>query len=77
VLDDTGRKALTEELETTIARVERIQEQAHKRLGHDHDAERSMTLVVLRFNDAPSPTRGNTRTRTRRHPTPRPNARTS
>jgi len=77
VLDDTGRKALTKELETTIARVERIQEQAHKRLGPDDDAERSMTLVVLRFNDAPSPTRGKARTRTRRRPTPRPRARTS
>jgi len=60
-----------------IARVERIQEQAHKRLGHDHDAERSMTLVVPRFNDAPSPTRDKARTRTRRRPTPRPRARTS
>jgi DNA-binding transcriptional ArsR family regulator len=68
VLDEEGRKALTKELEATIARVERIHDQAHKRLGND-DAERSMTLVVLRFNDAPTPTRGKATTRTRRRPT--------
>jgi DNA-binding transcriptional ArsR family regulator len=77
VLDDTGRKALTKELETTIARVERIEEQAHKRLGHDHDAERSMTLVVLRFNDTPTPTRRETSHRTRRPTASRPRRRRS
>jgi DNA-binding transcriptional ArsR family regulator len=71
VLDEQGRTALTKELETTIARVARIQEQAHKRLGHAHDAERSMTLVVLRFNDAPIPARGKATTRTRRPTTSR------
>ena len=75
VLDDTGRKALTKELETTIARVERIQEQAHKRLGLDDNAERSMTLVVLRFNDAPVPARAKPTTRTRRRTAPRPRRR--
>ena len=37
VLGDRRRKALTKELERTIARVERIEEQAHKRLGHEPD----------------------------------------
>jgi DNA-binding transcriptional ArsR family regulator len=75
VLDEQGRKALTKELEATIARVERIKEQARKRLGHDDDAERAMTLVVLRFNDAPIPARGKPTTRTRRRTTPRPRRR--
>jgi hypothetical protein len=57
--------------------VERIQEQAHKRLGHDDDAERSMTLVVLRFNDAPIPARGKPNRRRRRRTTLRPRRRRS
>jgi hypothetical protein len=58
VLDEQGRTALTKELEARMARVERIHEQAHKRLGNDDGLEPSVTLVVLRFNDAPTSTRG-------------------
>ena len=72
VLDEQGRTALTQELEATIARVERIHEQAHRRLGNDDDVEPSVTLVVLRFNDAPTPTRGKATPRTRRPTTSRP-----
>jgi DNA-binding transcriptional ArsR family regulator len=79
VLDDEGREALTKELEATIARVERIHEQSRKRLGHAHIAQRSMALVIVRFDNVAVPTRGQTTKRTRRRPTtrPRPRPRTS
>jgi len=71
VLDAKGRKALTKELEATIARVDRIQEQARKRLGHDHAAEERMTLVMLRFDDVAVPDDGNKARGTRRRTTSR------
>src|SRR5436190_1459347 len=70
-LDAKGRKALTKELEATIARVDRIQEQARKRLGHDHAAEERMTLVMLRFDDVAVPDDGNKARGTRRRTTSR------
>jgi len=81
VLDDVGREALTKELEATIARVERIHEQSRKRLGHDHIAQQSMALVIVRFDNvaapAPAPAHGETSKRTRRRTTARPRPRTS
>jgi DNA-binding transcriptional ArsR family regulator len=55
VLDERGQKALAKELEATLARVDRIQEQARKRLGSDHATERRKTLVLLAYDDAPAP----------------------
>jgi DNA-binding transcriptional ArsR family regulator len=52
VLDEKGRKALAKELEATVARVDRIQEQARKRLGDDAAGDHRMALVMLRFDDA-------------------------
>lgn len=71
VLDATGRTALTKELEATIARVDRIQEQARKRLGNDHAGEQRMTLVMLRFDDVAVPDDGNNARGTRRRTTSR------
>jgi DNA-binding transcriptional ArsR family regulator len=71
VLDDEGRKALTKELEATIARVERIHDQSRKRLGHDHIAQRSMALVIVRFDNVAAPTHGEASNRSRRRLTPR------
>ena len=86
VLDAKGRKAVTKELEATIARVDRIQEQARKRLGNDHaseqicqpltdwvghDSEQRMTLVILRFDDVAVPDDGNKARGTRRRTTSR------
>ena len=71
VLDDKGRKALTKELEATIARVDRIQEQARKRIGTDHVEEQRMTLVMLRFDDVAVPDEGNKAQGTRRRTTSR------
>jgi DNA-binding transcriptional ArsR family regulator len=71
VLDAKGRKALTKELEATIARVDRIQEQARKRLGNDHAEEERMTLVMLRFDDVAVPDDGNKARGTRRRTTSR------
>jgi hypothetical protein len=56
VLDERGQKALAKELEATLARVDRIHEQARKRLGGDHATERRKTLVLLAYDDAPAPT---------------------
>jgi DNA-binding transcriptional ArsR family regulator len=58
VLDDKGRKALAKELEATTARVDRIHEQARTRLGHGHDAEQAMALIMLRFDDVAVPNDG-------------------
>jgi DNA-binding transcriptional ArsR family regulator len=55
VLDDKGRKALAKELDATVARVDRIQEQARKRLGNDHAFEQRMTFVMLRFDNVAVP----------------------
>jgi DNA-binding transcriptional ArsR family regulator len=74
VLDATGRTALAKELEATIARVDRIQEQARKRLGNDHAAEQRMTLVMLRFDDVAVPDEGNNARGTRRRTTSRSSA---
>jgi DNA-binding transcriptional ArsR family regulator len=71
VLDAKGRKALTKELEATLARVDRIQEQARKRLGQDHAEEQRMTLVMLRFDDVAVPVEGNKARGTRRRTTSR------
>ena len=71
VLDAKGREALTKELEATIARVDRIQEQAGKRLGTDHDSEQRMTLVILRFDDVAVPDDRNKARATRRRTTSR------
>jgi DNA-binding transcriptional ArsR family regulator len=71
VLDAKGRKALTKELEATIARVDRIQEQARKRLGNNHAEEERMTLVMLRFDDVAVPDDGNKARGTRRRTTSR------
>jgi hypothetical protein len=75
VLDAKGRKALTKELEATIARVDRIQEQARKRLGTDHAEEQRMTLVILRFDDVAVPDDGTKARGTRRRSTSRSSAR--
>jgi DNA-binding transcriptional ArsR family regulator len=71
VLDAKGRKALTKELEATVARVDRIEEQARKRLGNDHVEEQRMTLVMLRFDDVAVPDDGNKAQGTRRRTTSR------
>jgi DNA-binding transcriptional ArsR family regulator len=55
VLDDKGREALTKELAAMVGRVDKIHEQARKRLGNDHEAEERMTLVILRFDDVAVP----------------------
>jgi DNA-binding transcriptional ArsR family regulator len=68
VLDDKGRAALNKELAATIARVDRIQEQARKRLGHDHESEQRMTLVMLRFDDVAVPKEHKPKTRRRSRP---------
>jgi DNA-binding transcriptional ArsR family regulator len=68
VLDDKGRTALNKELAATIARVDRIQEQARKRLGHDHESEQRMTLVMLRFDDVAVPKEDKPKTRRRSRP---------
>jgi DNA-binding transcriptional ArsR family regulator len=74
VLDAKGRKALTKELEATIARVDRIQEQACERLGNDHDSEQRMTLVILRFDDVAVPDDGTKARGTRRRTASRSSA---
>jgi DNA-binding transcriptional ArsR family regulator len=51
VLDEEGRRALRDELAATVERVDRIQAEARRRLGNDHDAEQRMALVMLRFDD--------------------------
>ena len=71
VLDAKGRKALTKELEATIARVDRIEEQARKRLGNRHAEEERMTLVMLRFDDVAVPDDRNKAQGTRRRTTSR------
>jgi DNA-binding transcriptional ArsR family regulator len=71
VLDAKGRKALTKELEATLARVDRIQQQASERLGHDHAEEERMTLVILRFDNVAVPDDGNKARGTRRRTTSR------
>jgi DNA-binding transcriptional ArsR family regulator len=71
VLDDKGRAALNKELAATIARVDRIQEQARKRLGHDHESEQRMTLVMLRFDDVAVPNEDKPKTRRRSRPSSR------
>jgi DNA-binding transcriptional ArsR family regulator len=55
VLDAKGRKALAKELEATLVRVERIQDQARKRIGTSHDEEQRMSLIVMRFDDVAVP----------------------
>jgi DNA-binding transcriptional ArsR family regulator len=70
-LDDQGRAALVRALEATIARVDRIREQARQRLGNHHDSEQRMTLIVLCFDDVAVPTDGNPTTCTRRSTTSR------
>jgi DNA-binding transcriptional ArsR family regulator len=55
VLDEKGRDALNKELAATLARVDRIQEAARKRLGNDHASEDRMTLVMLRFDNVAVP----------------------
>jgi len=74
VLDAKGRKALTKELEATLARVDRIEEQARKRLGNDHASEQRMTLVILRFDEVAVPDGGNKARGTRRRSTSRSSA---
>jgi DNA-binding transcriptional ArsR family regulator len=71
VLDDKGRKALAKELDATIQRVERIHEQARKRLGSNPDAEQRMALVMLHFDDAAVPNDANKAQTRRRRTTPR------
>jgi predicted transcriptional regulator len=66
VLDDKGRQALNKELAATIARVDKIQEAARKRIGNDHDAEQRMALVMLRFDDVAVPKNDKPKARTRR-----------
>jgi DNA-binding transcriptional ArsR family regulator len=68
VLDDKGRTALNKELAATIVRVDRIQDQARKRLGHDHESEQRMTLVMLRFDDVAVPKEDKPKTRRRSRP---------
>jgi DNA-binding transcriptional ArsR family regulator len=75
VLDDKGRKALAKELEATIARVHRIQEQARKRLGDDREAEQWMTLVVLRFDNVAVAADNSATKGTRRRPISRSRSR--
>jgi len=65
VLDEKGRDALNKELAATLARVDRIQEQARKRLGNDHASEDRMTLVMLRFDNVAVPKEEIPRTRRR------------
>ena len=65
VLDDKGRQELAKELEAMVARVDRIQEQARERLGHDHASEERMTLVMLRFDDVAVPKEDKAKTRRR------------
>jgi len=55
VLDDKGRSALAKELDATLARVEKIQQQARKRLGDDGGPEKRMALVMLGFDDVTEP----------------------
>jgi len=55
VLDEKGRQALSKELAATLARVDKIQEQARKRIGNDHEAEQRMALVMLRFDSVAVP----------------------
>jgi hypothetical protein len=55
VLDQKGRQALARELDATLARVEKIQQQARKRLGNDGGADKRMELVVLGFDDVAEP----------------------
>jgi DNA-binding transcriptional ArsR family regulator len=74
VLDAKGRTALTKELEATIARVDRIQEQARKRVGNDHASEQRMTLVILRFDEVAVPDDRNKARGTRRRSTSRSSA---
>ena len=71
VLDDKGRKALAKELEATLQRVDRIQEQARKRLGGNPDAEQHTTLIMLRFDNAAVPNDANKAQTRRRRTTPR------
>jgi DNA-binding transcriptional ArsR family regulator len=75
VLDDEARKALAEELEATIARVHRIQEQARKRLGDDYDAGQSLALVILRFDDVAVAVEGKATKDTRPRTTPQSRSR--
>ena len=77
VLDDKGRNALAKELEATTARVDRIHEQARARLGHGlgHDAEQSMALIMLRFDDVAVPNDGKATKGTRRRTTSRSRSR--
>jgi DNA-binding transcriptional ArsR family regulator len=77
VLDAKGRKALTKELDATLARVDRIEEQARKRLGNDHASEQRMTLVILRFDEVAVPDDGNKARGTRRRTTSRASKRSS
>ncbi len=71
VLDDKARKALANELEATSARVHRIQEEARHRLGDDRDAEQSMTVVMLRFDNVAGAADNSATQAPRRRATPR------
>jgi len=74
VLDEKGREALTKELDATLARVEKIQQQARKRLGNDRGSQERVALVMLRFDDVGEPeTKPKARRRSR--PSRRPRAR--
>jgi DNA-binding transcriptional ArsR family regulator len=75
MLDGKGRKALVKELQATIARVDRIQEQARERLGNHHHSEQRMTLIILCFDDVAVATDGRATTGTRRSTTSRSGSR--
>jgi predicted transcriptional regulator len=71
VLDDKGRKALGRELAATVARIDKIQEQARKRIGTEHDEEQRMALVILRFDDVAVPKEAKPKPRRRARPSQR------
>ncbi len=53
VLDGRGWKAIVKELERLDERIERIQAESTKRIGNNHDAEMTASLVTLFFEPAP------------------------
>jgi len=71
VLDAQGRKALAKELEATMRRAHRIQQQARRRLGSNREAEQRISLVILPFDDVAAPNDKTTVRSSRRRTAPR------
>jgi DNA-binding transcriptional ArsR family regulator len=68
VVDQEGWKALAQELDALVGRIQRIEDESQKRLARqDHQDEQLATVVLMLFNSAPQvPTDGATKPASRR-----------